>query len=93
MIFSNLELERWMCVVVTKKGEWMGKTIKFNLKHPVNQVKHDPEHHDEWALVNLRESKNHHRDPSTKSRVHMGGHFTKQHVWPLRNEAHKGRKV
>lgn len=71
----------------------MGKTIKFNLKHPVNQVKHDPEHHDEWELVHLREGKNHRRDPSTKSHVHMGGHFTKQHIWPLRNEGKKGRKV
>lgn len=71
----------------------MGKTIRFNLKYPVNQVKQDPEHHNEWELAQLREGKNHTKDPSTKSQVYRKGHFTKQHVWPLRNEAQKGRKV
>lgn len=70
----------------------MGKTFRFDLRHPVNQPNHNSEHHDEWELTHLRDALHHNRNQSTTSKLHKKGHFGQNHVWPIR-EGHKGHKV
>jgi hypothetical protein len=67
----------------------MEKTIRLTLVHPVQHFKHAPGHHCEWEFV----VHHHTRNPAPKSRVYKSGHFSKQHIWPLVNEAKKGHKV
>ena len=64
----------------------MEKTIHLTLAHPIQHFKHAPGHHCEWEFVPREGMKG----LQTKSLVYKKGHFSKQHIWPLVNEAKKG---
>jgi hypothetical protein len=73
----------------------MGKTLKFN----PTEHQFDPKEHDQLkSRKNTRRKKNevtmknvHEKNPMSMKNVH--GHFTKQHIWPVRAENKKGRKI
>lgn len=78
-----------MVIYTYLKGDSMGKTRRLDKKH---LEQHSPTE-EELIEHDWKHNKPHKVNPEELSSKTRHGHFSKMHIWPIRNENKKGHKI